>query len=248
MIKKLIGFFFKRWVISLLGLVVLALFIWWAGPLFAFAGKAPLESERKRWILIVTIFVIYLAYHLWKYLRAKLANVNLLQGLKTQQIAAVNPTAKESAEEIATLKARFEEATGVLKQAKLGGRWTGQYLYQLPWYVIVGAPGSGKTTALLNSGLKFPLSEKLGKGAVKGIGGTRNCDWWFTEDAVLLDTAGRYTTQDSYREVDKAAWLGFLDLLKKYRRRRPINGVFVVPPDGSVRTERTGAGGEGAFA
>ncbi len=126
-----------------------------------------------------------------------------------------------------TLRARFEEAVGVLKQAKLGGRWTGQYLYQLPWYVIVGAPGSGKTTALLNSGLKFPLSEKLGKGAVKGIGGTHNCDWWFTEQAVLLDTAGRYTTQDSYHEVDKAAWFGFLDLLKKYRRRRPINGVFV---------------------
>ena len=227
MIKKFIGFFFKRWVISLLGLLVLALLIWYAGPLFAFAGRAPLEPERKRWILIIAIFVLYAGYHLWKYLRAKLANVNLLQGLKVQQAAPLDPTAKESAEEIATLKTRFEEATGVLKQAKLGGRWTGQYLYQLPWYVIVGAPGSGKTTALLNSGLKFPLSEKLGKGAVKGIGGTRNCDWWFTEDAVLLDTAGRYTTQDSYREVDKAAWFGFLDLLKKYRRRRPINGVFV---------------------
>ena len=227
MIKKLFGLFFKRWVISLLGLAALALFIWWAGPLFSFAKKAPLESARSRWIVIIGLFGIYFIYHLWKYLRAKLANMNLLQSLRTQPIAAVDPTAKQSDEEVAALKARFEEAVGVLKQAKLGGRWTGQYLYQLPWYVIVGAPGSGKTTALLNSGLKFPLSEKIGKGAVKGIGGTRNCDWWFTEDAVLLDTAGRYTTHDSYHEVDKAAWLGFLDLLKKYRRRRPINGVFV---------------------
>ncbi|MES9974560.1 MAG: type VI secretion system membrane subunit TssM, partial [Candidatus Thiodiazotropha sp.] len=70
-------------------------------------------------------------------------------------------------------------------------------------------------------------ADKLGNDAVQGIGGTRNCDWWFTDDAVLLDTAGRYTTQDSYEEVDRAAWMGFLDLLKKHRKRRPINGALV---------------------
>jgi type VI secretion system protein ImpL len=43
----------------------------------------------------------------------------------------------------------------------------------------------------------------------------------------LLDTAGRYTTQDSHEEVDRAAWRGFLDLFKKHRRRRPINGAFI---------------------
>ena len=37
----------------------------------------------------------------------------------------------------------------------------------------------------------------------------------FTEDAVLIDTAGRYTTQDSDAGADKASWLSFLDLLKK---------------------------------
>ena len=42
-----------------------------------------------------------------------------------------------------------------------------------------------------------------------------------------LDTAGRYVTQDSHQAVDSAAWEGFLDLLKKYRKRRPINGVLV---------------------
>ena len=44
---------------------------------------------------------------------------------------------------------------------------------------------------------------------------------------MILDTAGRYTTQDSYAEVDSAAWGGFLGLLKKHRPRRPINGVLV---------------------
>ena len=63
--------------------------------------------------------------------------------------------------------------------------------------MIIGPPGSGKTTALINSGLKFPLARGATPEAVAGVGGTRYCDWWFTEDAVLIDTAGRYTTQDS---------------------------------------------------
>jgi predicted ATPase len=33
----------------------------------------------------------------------------------------------------------------------------------LPWYLVMGAPGAGKTTALLNAGLNFPLTDTLGK-------------------------------------------------------------------------------------
>ena len=58
---------------------------------------------------------------------------------------------------------------------------------------------------------------------MRGIGGTRNCDWWFTNEAILLDTAGRYATEaDDYDE-----WVAFLDTLKRYRSRKPINGVLV---------------------
>ena len=101
------------------------------------------------------------------------------------------------------LRERFEEAVATLKQQ----RRSGHSLYELPWYVIIGAPGSGKTTALVNSGLNFPLEQRVGKGALRGVGGTRNCDWWFTDEAVFLDTAGRYTTQDS----DAASDSGGLD-------------------------------------
>ncbi len=100
-------------------------------------------------------------------------------------------------------------------------------MYDLPWYAFIGAPGSGKTTALVNSGLKFPLEQRMGKGALRGVGGTRNCDWWFTDEAVFLDTAGRYTTQDSDASADSAAWSEFLKLLRQYRRRRPMNGIIL---------------------
>lgn len=132
-------------------------------------------------------------------------------------------------EEVNHLDSRLKEAMEALKGIRLGDKNSSdkQYLYQLPWYIIIGPPGAGKTTLLANSELDFPLSEKYGKDALHGVGGTRNCDWWFTNDAVLLDTAGRYTTQDSNKNIDKGSWLGFLDLLKKYRSRQPINGVVV---------------------
>ena len=57
----------------------------------------------------------------------------------------------------------------------------------------------------------------MGQSAVAGVGGTRMCDWWFTESAVLIDTAGRYTTQDSDAAVDKAGWQAFLGLLRRTR-------------------------------
>src|SRR6185437_6865145 len=74
---------------------------------------------------------------------------------------------------------------------------------------------------------KFPLAAEMGQSAVAGVGGTRMCDWWFTEDAVLIDTAGRYTAQDSDAAVDKAGWDAFLGLLKRTRARQPLNGVIV---------------------
>src|ERR1700746_3123885 len=111
------------------------------------------------------------------------------------------------------MREKLTTALALLKKAS-GSRG---YLYEQPWYAIIGPPGAGKTTALLNAGLRFPLADSLGQGAVAGVGGTRLCDWWFTEDAVLIDTAGRYTTQDSNTAIDRAGWNAFLDLLKATR-------------------------------
>src|ERR1051325_5674967 len=132
---------------------------------------------------------------------------------------------RPGADEVAPVRQRFTEALALLKKSR--GARGGPALASLPWYVIIGPPGAGKTTALQNSGLRFPLAERFGNEALRGVGGTRNCDWWFTDDAILVDTAGRYVTQDSDANADSAEWQGFLALLKKHRRRRPLNGVLV---------------------
>ena len=214
----MLSFLKRRWFLAALGLLLLALFIWYAGPYFAFADYRPLESVTARLIAIGVVVVCWIASVVLKRLRANRASDQLVAAVVKQSADEARPSA-----EALQLRERFEEAVAVLKQT----RRSGHSLYDLPWYVIIGAPGSGKTTALVNSGLNFPLEQRTGKGALRGVGGTRNCDWWFTDEAVFLDTAGRYTTQDSDPGADSAAWSEFLALLRKYRKRRPVNGVIL---------------------
>jgi type VI secretion system protein ImpL len=223
--KGLLAVLKKRWLLGLLGVLALAFLVWVVGPLVAVGGHVPLASEWVRALVILLLFALWGASLLRAYLKAKRANRQLMSGIAdASQVAEPEAGPQQTEEEVAALRQRFEEALEFLK--KSGDRGA-RNLYELPWYIIIGPPGCGKTTALVNSGLDFPLEERFGKGALRGVGGTRNCDWWFTNDAILLDTAGRYTTQDSDPLVDSAGWLGFLSLLKRYRRRRPINGVLV---------------------
>lgn len=225
--KKIFNFIKQRWFISLLGMLALGLFIWFIGPLFAFADYAPLDDEANRWYSIGFVFLLWIAARSWSYFKAKKRNSQVMAAMAGGEDSGLSADEQSSQEEVQLLQERMAEALAELKGSRLGKGAHRQFLYQLPWYIVIGPPGAGKTTLLKNSDLKFPLSDRFGKDAVRGIGGTRNCDWWFAEDAVLLDTAGRYTTQDSHETVDQAAWFGFLDLLKKNRSRRPINGVIV---------------------
>jgi type VI secretion system protein ImpL len=226
--KLAFGWLLNRWVISVIGITILGLLIWFLGPMVAVAGVEPLAGVEARFIAIIVVIVIWAAWNLIVMARARKTNQEVLNDLVAEPLdPGVSPSDQVSQEEIEVLRERFGDALATLKKAKLGGRGGRRYLYQLPWYVVIGPPGAGKTTALKNSGLNFPLSESLGQDAVQGVGGTRNCDWWFTDEAVLLDTAGRYTTQDSDQGVDRAAWTGFINLLKKHRRQRPLDGVIV---------------------
>lgn len=225
--KRLLQWLKQPVVLSFVGVLALALIVWIEGPLFAYAGNAPLETSASRWTLIAVLFALWLVYWLVRWLIVRLANVKFTRVVAEGQ-AAPEPGKEQADADVAALKQRFDNAMGILRSSRVKGRFGSQYVYQLPWYMFVGAPGTGKTTALVHSGLKFPLADRLGKDAFAGVGGTRNCDWWFTDDAVLLDTAGRFTTQDSFAPADQAAWGGFLQLLRKYRPRRPLNGVIVV--------------------
>jgi type VI secretion system protein ImpL len=198
------------------GLSSAAALVYLAGPFIAFGDWRPLENNIIRDIVVVLLIAAaagITGFHFWR------------RQSKSKQIAeGVAGEEKRDDGESLVLRERMKDALATLRKAS-GGR--GAYLYDLPWYLLIGPPGAGKTTALVNSGLKFPLSHGATPAAIAGVGGTRYCDWWFTEDAVLIDTAGRYTTQDSDAKGDQQSWIAFLNLLKKNRPRQPINGVMV---------------------
>jgi type VI secretion system protein ImpL len=198
-----------------IGLTSVCALVYLAGPLIVINGWRPLENEIVRELVILFMVAAFASVLAINWRRRKKASAEIAAGI------ADGDKAEDDAD---VLKGRMKDALTTLKNAS-GSK--ADFLYDLPWYVLIGPPGSGKTTALVNSGLKFPLSRGATPAAIAGVGGTRYCDWWFTEEAVMIDTAGRYTTQDSDAKADKQSWLAFLDLLKKNRPKQPINGVLV---------------------
>ncbi|ANC90440.1 type VI secretion system membrane subunit TssM [Azospirillum humicireducens] len=217
-----------RWAASLAGALALGLAGWLLLPRLA-ASLIPhllaphlLPTIQADWSVRLLPLVLALAG--WVVInrrtdaRERAANARLLEALA----ATRDPELKASLDEIATVRKRLDAVL-----ARLRKRSGGRYLYQLPWYLVIGAPGSGKTTALANAGLGVDAADGSAAGPLAGLAGTRNCDWWFTDRAVLIDTAGRYTTQDSRRAVDGRVWSGLLDLLKEHRPLQPANGVLL---------------------
>ena len=119
------------------------------------------------------------------------------------------------------LQDRWKEAMETLRKSHL--KKYGNPLYVLPWYMVIGESGSGKTTAIKSARLSSPFAEVS---RTSGISGTKNCDWWFFEQAILIDTAGRYAIPvDEGRDKDE--WQKFLSLLIKFRKKEPLNGLVV---------------------
>ena len=186
--------------------VALAILVWFGLPILLPA----VDSVVVRAVLVGVILGAWATVAFLRRQKARRANDTIANQLATASGAA----------EDAVVTQRMQEAIGQFKQASGGQR---DYLYSRPWYVIIGPPGAGKTTALLNSGLRFPFSDQ----SLKGIGGTRNLDFWFADEAAIVDTAGRYTSQDSDASADSQGWRSLLGQLRANRPRQPINGVII---------------------
>jgi type VI secretion system protein ImpL len=144
-----------------------------------------------------------------------------VQAVIAQDEARLSAASGKERDELKALQGRWKEAVETLQRSHL--RKFGNPLYVLPWYLVMGESGSGKTTSISSAKLSSPFAEVTRTG---GISGTRNCDWWFFEQAIILDTAGRYAIPiDEGR--DKAEWQGFLKLLVRYRKKEPLHGLIV---------------------
>jgi type VI secretion system protein ImpL len=177
---------------------------WWVGffLLLALAG--------------IAIGVIFLR-KLWLRKREQ----QFVQQVIEQDEARLKTASDKERDELKDLQGRWKEAVEALRRSHL--RKFGNPLYVLPWYLIMGESGSGKTTSIKSARLSSPFVEVT---HTSGISGTRNCDWWFFEQAIIIDTAGRYAIPVDEGK-DKEEWQRFLNLLVKYRKKEPLHGLIV---------------------
>ncbi|KQP12618.1 type VI secretion system membrane subunit TssM [Pseudorhodoferax sp. Leaf267] len=212
-------FFSDTRVLTVIGLASLAAFL--------FLGAETLKIAVV-WagIALAAAIVLWVVGWAVRKFRAHRAARALEQAIDDQAAKGAT-TAPDGRRAEAVLRGRMQQAIKTIKHSKLGQLTGAGALYELPWYMVIGNPAAGKSTAIVKSGLTFPFAEQdaaSGSGnIIQGIGGTRNCDWFFTSEGILLDTAGRY----SVHEEDRGEWLGFLDLLKKHRPKAPINGIII---------------------
>jgi type VI secretion system protein ImpL len=144
--------------------------------------------------------------------RARARSVTAAQSLSPQEQA-----------DLENLERSLDKALKVLRESKLArGRKAAEALYAVPWLLLLGPPGAGKTTALLESGVDFLYSTAPGRRRQTKKGA--DCDYSFGRDAVVLDLSGNVAADEEEAEVFK----GFLDQLKRARKVRPIDGVLVI--------------------
>ncbi|SFW76998.1 type VI secretion system protein ImpL [Pseudomonas sp. NFACC10-1] len=223
--KKLMTLLGSTWFWSLLLILTLAACIWMFGPLLAMADNRFWESPVVRLATISVLLLIWglgVVFSNWRSGWQKRHAQDSHEGQELLRKAVA--VEKERLE----LVGRFKHALRVLKDSDLYGVLGARGRNELPWYAVIGPPGSGKTSLLDFSGLDFPL-DRRGRRLTHDMRSTSSCGWYFTEQAVLLDTSGRYL-QQPLPEVDGSAWSTLLELLRNRHRAHPLSGVLVTLP------------------
>lgn len=190
-------------------------------------GIAAMIDYRAVVILVVGILLIALAVFAWSLVQK--ARNRKRARILTGQLSANSAVAPKSIADPAR-RARLDDLRQNFFKGLEKYRAAGKDLYSLPWYIACGEPGSGKTEAIRHCAVGFPpgLQDEM-----QGAGGTLNMHWWFTNQAVILDTAGKLLFQEAPAGTT-TEWTEFLGLLRKARPTCPINGLLLIIPSESL--------------
>ncbi len=197
-----------RWVaIVLVSLVLIAL---WTAAFF---------FPDLRWIagIVTAVFVLLAVVVVLVILLRRRMKAAAMKRDLAQKAMANDPDERP---EIIAVRAEVHRAAQALKERRRGAGGGRAALYRLPCYVLVGPQAAGKTTALERNGYTPLSSAPPGGGGVPAAPG---CEWWLSSEAVIVDTPGRYATEDH----DRDEWVAFLDALRHSRPERPLDGLVV---------------------
>ncbi|MDB5990468.1 MAG: putative lipoprotein [Herbaspirillum sp.] len=190
--------------------ILLALFCWGLGLLMAW----PLWISAALFIALAgLIFCIRFLRRIVLVLRSR--------SKLARQSAASRMLIERQATPAAMLGSKWKAAVALLRSSNL--KRQGNPLHVLPWYLVIGKSGAGKTTALTRARLASPL-QKVDQN--RRIEQTANVDWWYFDRAVVIDCAGRYVDAGD-SAADRHEWELGLDFLARYRPKHGIDGLVL---------------------
>nr|WP_314266913.1 type VI secretion protein IcmF/TssM N-terminal domain-containing protein [uncultured Moellerella sp.] len=206
--------------------IVFCYLIWWIGPLISIGTYFPLSGVLLRQIIIGLILfwaiwpIIALFFNrIFSYARMPIPN-------SKKKIVQLDPITARFFDALRTLRFISLSNKKNLYQ-KLKMRINQEYLNEKPWFLIIGPTGSGKTSLINQSGEDFISSEQYGFTNTSEMGPTKDCNWWFTERAVYIDTAGEWMLLHSENNEAGAARKKLFSLIRKYRHYPYIDGVML---------------------
>lgn len=171
-------------------------------------------------VIALAVVLIALVIFLLRTIFSQEREERLARGLEERRDATPPPPAGTGAGPGEGLDAGFRRALAEIRGSRLGR----EGLYALPWLLVLGESGSGKSDALRGSGLDLPAEHAH----ILRAGPTRDCDWWLTNQAIVLDTSGRYMASETGADADE--WRRLLGLLHRSRPKGPIEGLVVAVP------------------
>ncbi|MDF2867909.1 MAG: conserved rane protein of unknown function, partial [Gammaproteobacteria bacterium] len=204
-------------ILAVRNLLVAFVLVWLLAPLMIIHGQAPFASPLHRLYLMIVIIVLWLLKVIIVELFEKYADHKFINKLLTKTLAAnASPADFEQ-----LIKERFKRGLQILKEIAAKKGLSGRRLHKLPWYIIAGTPGSGKTSLLTYANFGLPLAKHFDANVLNEAPG--QLKWWFTDDAILINVHNDYEAigNDPMAEQLNNAWLTFLNLLKKTRRPLP---------------------------
>uniref|UniRef100_UPI004055A98E type VI secretion protein IcmF/TssM N-terminal domain-containing protein n=1 Tax=Candidatus Electrothrix sp. TaxID=2170559 RepID=UPI004055A98E len=196
-------------------LVLLAVTIAWWG-MIRYQWPLWMGVAMGAGVLACFLFILFLKKYLIRRREKKLVDHIVEQG------QAINEDAVPELLQIQELEKKWKSNLALLRGSHL--RSKENPIYALPWYLAIGSTGTGKTTAIGNSGLSVSFTELQEQD--DQLPPTKNCDWWFLDQAIILDTAGRYSVPAD-GIADQEEWKRFLGLLAKQRKKEPLNGILL---------------------
>lgn len=210
---KFFAIFTKAWFWLLVGAIVLCALVWFTFPLIKFGESAPVGSAVVRLVVILLLVIA------WSVLNLRLHR----KALAAEEVAEEKITPEQITNAVSILRTNFNKAWSLVNQGFWGQRLFNTRRYTLPWYLVLGDLGSGRSSLLRHSGLPYPVANESHQQIEHA--NDELCQWWFSKFGVFIDTHGKLATELAPDSLEQTVWQELLRLLKSKRSRKPLDGV-----------------------